>query len=54
MEGELTEPNLTGDGRVYDMRGRCVASGQEAKDGSWKLRLPSGVYIVNGKKIMIK
>jgi len=29
-----------------------VATEQEVKDGTWKLRLPAGVYILNGKKVM--
>jgi len=45
---------VAGDGRVYNMRGQCVATGQEAADGSWMLRVPHGVYILNGKKILVK
>lgn len=39
---------------VYDLLGRRVASGQEAMDGSWRKVVKSGVYIVNGRKVMVK
>ena len=41
------------DNRIYDLQGRCVATEQEVADGSWRYRLPAGIYIHRGKKIMI-
>ena len=35
---------------VYDMLGRRVAATQ---DGS-AVRLPAGIYVINGKKVLIK
>jgi hypothetical protein len=37
---------------VYDLLGRCVATEDEVKDGSWRQRVAPGVYIVHGKKVM--
>ena len=45
-------PVLVGD--VYDLMGRRVATAQQVLDGTWKLYLPSGVYIIGGKKVMMK
>ena len=41
------------DNCVYDLQGRCVATGQEAIDGTWKQRVTFGIYIQNGKKYMV-
>lgn len=38
-----------GDGCIYDMMGRKVATRQQVEDGSWRLLRP-GIYILNGKK----
>jgi hypothetical protein len=38
------------DNRVYDLLGRCVVTEQEVKQGGWRERLRSGIYILNGKK----
>jgi len=43
-----------GDGRVYDLQGRCVATEQQVSDGTWQTLLKPGMYIVNGKKIIVK
>ena len=43
-----------GEGRVYDLQGRCVATEQEVSDGSWLNNVASGMYIVNGKKFVIE
>jgi hypothetical protein len=43
-----------GDGRAYDIQGRCVATEQEVSDGSWLNNVASGMYIVNGKKFVIE
>lgn len=55
---ELTGDNVTAiqtvyssmvaDGRYYDMSGRMVAHGEEAAK-----KLPKGVYVVNGKKVIV-
>ena len=39
---------------VYDMQGRRIASGQAAEDGTWRKDVRPGVYIVNGRKIVIR
>ncbi len=38
-----------GDGCIYDLMGRKVATRQQVEDGSWRLLRP-GIYILNGKK----
>ncbi len=43
--------SLTGDGCIYDLQGRKVATAQQVSDGSWKTLLAPSVYILNGKKI---
>ena len=43
-----------GDGRIYDLQGRCVATQQEVLDGSWINNVASGIYILNGKKIAVR
>ena len=42
------------DNRVYDLQGRCVATEEQVKDGTWKNNLTPGVYIMSGKKIIVK
>ena len=37
--------------KCYDLQGRCVANGQTSPDFR---QLPKGIYIVNGKKVVIK
>lgn len=41
-------------GNVYNLQGRCVATEEMVKDGTWKNNLTPGVYIMNGKKIIVK
>jgi hypothetical protein len=41
------------DNRVYDLQGRCVASGEAVRNGSWRNMVAPGVYIVNGKKVKL-
>lgn len=43
-----------GDNRVYDLQGRCVATEEQVKDGTWWQLLRSGIYIVNGKKVFVR
>ncbi len=43
-----------GDGRIYDLQGRCIATKQEVLDGSWINTVAPGIYILNGKKIAVK
>lgn len=52
IEDDFSGAQRIHDNRVYDLQGRCVATEQEVKDGTWKLRLPAGVYILNGQKVM--
>ena len=56
-ESEELQPDgsrvtVSGDGKVYDLSGRCVANEQQVKDGSWWSQAARGVYILNGKKIV--
>lgn len=44
----------TGDGCVYDLSGRMVATKQMIDDGSWRTALHPGIYIINGRKIQIR
>ena len=39
-----------GDGCIYDLMGRRVATQQQVQDGSWRSRLAPGIYILNGRK----
>ena len=54
QDEELT-PNgtreIVGDGCVYDLMGRKVATREQVENGSWKQRVATGIYIINGKKI---
>ena len=42
------------DNRVYDLLGRCVASGEEVVNGTWRSKVASGIYILNGRKVYVK
>jgi hypothetical protein len=49
-EQNLSEgATFQGDGCIYDLMGRKVATRQQVEDGSWRLLRP-GIYILNGKK----
>ena len=39
-----------GDGCIYDLMGRKVATKEQVEDGTWRERLAPGIYILNGKK----
>jgi hypothetical protein len=45
---------IVGDGCVYDLMGRKVATREQVEDGSWKQRVATGIYILNGKKFQKK
>ncbi len=45
---------MVGDGCVYDLMGRKVATREQVEDGSWKQRVATGIYILNGKKFQKK
>ena len=49
QDGVKEQP--VGDNRVYDLLGRCVATEEQVKDGTWKQNLRPGIYILNGRKI---
>ena len=55
-DDEPTETNglQNSDGRVYDLQGRCVATPDMVKDGTWRQHLAPGIYILNGRKISLK
>ena len=40
----------SGDGCIYDLQGRKVATKEQVTDGKWRERLAPGIYILNGKK----
>jgi hypothetical protein len=48
-EGNKKATTSQGDGRVYSLSGQCVGESPEALT-----RLPKGVYIVNGKKVIVR
>ena len=54
-EGEEDENGVkempVGDGCVYDLLGRKVATKQQVEEGTWKQNLRPGIYILNGRKI---
>lgn len=41
---------VIGDGCIYDLLGRKVATKEQVEDGTWRERLAPGIYILNGKK----
>ena len=41
---------VVGDGCIYDLLGRKVATREQVEDGTWRERLAPGIYILNGKK----
>ena len=41
---------VVGDGCIYDLMGRKVATREQVEDGTWRERLAPGIYIINGKK----
>lgn len=43
-----------GDGCIYDLIGRKVATREQVEDGSWKQRVATGIYILNGRKFQKK
>ncbi len=40
--------------QVYDLSGRCVASGLEVQDGSWRQHVAPGIYILGDKKVVVR
>jgi hypothetical protein len=54
LPGIQDENDYRGDGCVYDLMGRKVATRQQVIDGTWRNHLTSGIYIINGKKIIVK
>lgn len=42
------------DNRVYDLQGRCVATEEQVKDGTWRMNVKPGIYIFNGKKVFVR
>ena len=57
-QDEELNPNgareIVGDGCIYDLMGRKVATCEQVEDGSWKQRVATGIYILNGKKFQKK
>lgn len=57
---ELEDPDIqdandgrVGDGCVYDLLGRKVATKQQVEEGTWRQNLRPGIYILNGRKIRL-
>ncbi len=42
------------DGCVYDLYGRKVATEQMVKAGVWRRNLSPGIYVIDGRKILVK
>ena len=53
FEDSSERREYVGDGCVYDMQGRRVATEEQVLDGTWKQRVSPGIYIINGKKISV-
>ena len=57
-EQQELNPNGTmegvGDGCIYDLMGRKVATREQVEDGSWWNQATPGVYILNGRKVIKK
>ena len=57
-EQQELNPNGTmevvGDGCIYDLIGRKVATREQVEDGSWWNQATPGVYILNGRKVIKK
>ena len=49
-----SQEEMAGDGCIYDLSGRKLVDEQRVKDGTWKNNLTPGVYIMSGKKIIVK
>ena len=49
-----SQQTVIGDGCIYDLSGRKVATEQQVQDGSWRTTLASGIYILNGRKFQKK
>ena len=45
---------IVGDGCIYDLMGRKVATREQVEDGSWWNQATPGVYILNGRKVIKK
>lgn len=54
VEPDGTPVESRHDGCVYDMQGRMVATEQMVKAGVWRRNLKPGVYIIDGRKVVVK
>ena len=54
VQEPTSTPSLKGKEGVYDLQGRRVGQGNEATEYQGSLRLPKGIYIQNGRKIVVK
>lgn len=54
LQPDGSKQAIAGDNRVYDLQGRCVATEEMVKDGTWRHNLKHGIYILNGKKVYVK
>ena len=54
LQPDGSQQQMVGDGCIYDLMGRKVATEQQVQDGSWNTILSPGIYIINGKKFSKK
>jgi hypothetical protein len=54
LQPDGSQQAVIGDGCIYDLSGRKVATEQQVQDGSWRTTLASGIYILNGRKFQKK
>ena len=54
LQPDGSRQTIIGDGCIYDLSGRKVATEQQVQDGSWRTTLASGIYILNGRKFQKK
>ena len=54
LQPDGSRQTIIGDGCIYDLSGRKVATEQQVQDGSWNTTLAPGIYILNGRKFQKK
>ena len=54
LQPDGSRQTIAGDGCIYDLSGRKVATEQQVQDGSWRTTLAAVIYILNGHKFIKK
>ena len=54
IEEHINPDALLRDGCVYDLNGRRVATEEMVKAGVWRRNLQPGIYVINGRKVVVK